>query len=98
MTLKKFLWTAVMIPPTAVAGYMACVLWRDNDDGRWLFAVFALFFLVLAVAPFLPKSRQQKEEEKVPTTRFASSWVLPFYLILFLGSVAVAMLAHLAKP
>jgi Na+/proline symporter len=69
-------------------------MWRTNDDGRWLFTVFAMFFLVLGAAPFLPKDRMQKDEENTPTTRFAAAWVLPFYLLLFFGSLAVAVLVR----
>jgi hypothetical protein len=75
--------------PAVVAGYLAWLLWRAKEDGRWLFAVFAAFFLVASVAPFFPASRRQETKE-VAGTRLAGAWVLPFYLLLFGGLLILA--------
>lgn len=74
------------------AGYMTGLLWRANADGRWVFAVFTVFFLVLSFAPFLPKGWWQKKDKEIAATRFAGAWVLPFYLLLFGGLLILAAL------
>ena len=87
--------SALFAVPALVAGYMVWLLWRANDDGRWFFAVFAVFFLVLSASPFLPARWRLKKEKEVADTRFAGAWVLPFYLLLFGGLLILAILVGL---
>ena len=97
MKAKRIWFMALFMTPALAAGYMAWLMWRANDDGKWLFIVFASFFLALGISPFLPKSRRQKEEEKVPTTRFAGAWVLPFWLMILVGALVLAVLGQIVK-
>ena len=82
---------AVFLLIGLTAGWMAWLTWRAGEESKWLFAVFAVFFLLLATAPFLPAP--QKEPKKVSPTRFVPAWqmegmILLFVLLLVLGLVA----------
>lgn len=79
-----------------VAGYMVWLLWRANDDGRWIFAVFTAFLLILSTSPFLPARWRQAKGKEVAGTRFAGAWVLPFYLLLFGGLLILAITVGLS--
>ena len=63
----------------------AYVAWRSaqvGDDGKWLFGVFAAFFLVLGVAPLVPKARRPTAPETAPTgTRFGPHWFMMLALV-----------------
>jgi hypothetical protein len=90
MTKVRWAVAALFALPSIAAGYMAWLLWRANDEGRWMFMVFAAFFLVLSASPFLPSGTRQKKNEGAAATRFAPAWVLPFYLLLFGGLLILA--------
>jgi hypothetical protein len=50
----KWVIAVLFILPTIGAGYLAWLLWRENQDGRWLFTVVTFFLFVMSFAPFLP--------------------------------------------
>lgn len=79
---------AVFLLPALGASYMTWVMWRAGDSGKWLFGVFALFFLLLTVAPFVPEFKRKPEPP--PTTRFVPHW---FMLLGILAVIAVVALA-----
>lgn len=95
MTKVRLAVAALFALPTIAAGYMTWLLWRANDEGRWLFMVLAAFFLVLSATPFLPSRSLQKKNEEAAATRFVPSWVLPFYLLLFGGLLILSILINL---
>jgi hypothetical protein len=78
------------------AGWMAWLTWRAGEDGKWLFAVFAAFFLVLAAAPFLPASKKKPEPEKVLNTRFVPAWQMEGMILLALLAIVASVVAHCA--
>jgi uncharacterized membrane protein YfcA len=65
---------AVLLLLALAAGYMTCLMWRAADSGKWLFGVFTLFFLVLAVVALSPKAKPQPET--TATTRFVPHWFM----------------------
>jgi len=82
------------------AGGMAWLTWRAGEDGKWLFGVFAAFFLILAAAPFLPPSKKKKEPGKALNTRFVPAWQMEGMILLAVLLVVLSLLArciHLAK-
>ncbi len=79
--------SAVLLVPAVAASYMAWISWRAGDDGKWLFGVFGLFFLLMAAAPFLPSPAKKKEEEPAGT-RFVSHW---FMMLAILVVVVIVM-------
>ena len=91
----KWAVAALFTLPTIGAGYMAWLLWRANEDGRWLFMVFTAFFLILSASPFVPMSWRQTKEKEVVNTRFAGAWVLPFYLLVFGGLLILVVVVGL---
>ncbi len=79
---------AVFVLPALGASYLTWVMWRAGDSGKWLFAVFALFFLLLSVGPLVPPFKTKPEPP--PTTRFKPHW---FMLLAILAIIAVVVLA-----
>lgn len=73
------------------AAYPAWRSGQAGDDGKWLFVVFAAFFLVLGVAPLVPLVRRPPQPETSPTgTRFVPHWFMMLALVVF--AVAILLL------
>lgn len=72
------------------AGYMAWLSWRAEDDGRWLFGVFALFFGVLAAAALRQTSPAAPPAVSRTSSGFAPHWQV---LLVTLGMVAAFIAA-----
>ena len=74
----------------------AYVAWRSGqagDDGKWLFGVFAAFFLVLGFAPLAPKVRRQPQPEALPTgTRFVPHWFMMLALVVFAAAILLLII------
>ena len=63
-------------------------LHRQLQGRKWLFGVFAAFFLVLGFAPLAPKVRRQPQPEVLPTgTRFVPHWFMMLALVVFAGAI-----------
>jgi hypothetical protein len=76
------------------AGWMSWLTWRAGDDGKWLFGVFAAFFLILAAAPFFPAVKRKPKE--VLTTRFVPAWQMEGMILLALLAIVASVVAHCA--
>lgn len=81
---------AVFLLPAIAGGYMTWLMWRAGDDGKWMFGVFTVFFLLLTVAPLVPEFRKKPPPEPSPNTRFVPHW---FMLLAFLAVIGVIVLA-----
>ena len=78
---------AVFLLTAIGAGYMSLLLGRAGDSGKWLFGVFSLFFLFLAVVPLVPELK--RKPEPVRQTRFVPHWfMLLAMLVVILGILA----------
>ncbi len=76
------------------AGWMAWLTWRANEDGKWLFGVFAAFFLILAATAFLPASKKKQPSEKILHTRFVPAWQMEGMILLALLAIIASVVAH----
>lgn len=87
----RWILAAVFLLPAIVSGYMTWLMWRAGDDGKWMFGVFALFFLLLAVAPLVPEFKRQPKPEPKPSTStgFRPHW----FMLLAVLAVAVIVVA-----
>ncbi|MBI2517915.1 MAG: hypothetical protein HYV95_13505 [Opitutae bacterium] len=75
----------------APAGYMAWLTWRAGDSGKWLFGVFTLFFLLLAVTALLPEIRTKEKPETVTSTRFVPHWFMLLAIVALLLAVLLGI-------
>jgi hypothetical protein len=94
----RLILAAVSLLIGLAAGWMAWLTWRAGEDGKWLFIVFAAFFLFLATASFFPAAK--KKPEVVSNTRFIPAWQMEGMILLALLAIiasVVARCAHLAK-
>jgi hypothetical protein len=89
---------AVFFVGGLAAGGMAWLTWRAGGDGKWLFGVFAAFFLILAAAPILPALKDKKTPVEASGTRFAPAWWLPVAFLILLGLIALSLLGHYVHP
>jgi hypothetical protein len=85
---------AVFLLIGLAAGWMAWLTGRAGEDGKWLFGVFAAFFLILAAAPFLPA--EKKKPEEVLNTRFVPAWQMEGMVLLALLAIVASVVAHCA--
>ena len=74
------------------AGYMAWLSWQAGDDGKWLFGVFAGFFLLLAAAPVLPRLKAKPQPEASTSTRFVPHWFMMLAVLVVLGTIILAII------
>lgn len=88
--------SAFLLVPAVAAGYMAWISWRADDDGKWLFGVFSLFFLLAAAAPFLPAPRKKPDAGSM-TTGFAPHWALLFAVLALLAAVLAGIIAAVVR-
>lgn len=92
----RFLLAAVSLLIGLAAGGMAWLTAEAGEDSKWFFGVFALFFLVLAAAPFLPERKKKAE----PTgTRFVPAWQMEGMILLAILAVILALIVpHCVHP
>jgi hypothetical protein len=76
------------------AGWMAWMMRQADDEGKWVFGVFAAFFLMLAAAPFLPAAKRKPKE--VLPTRFVPAWQMEGMILLALLAIVASVVAHCA--
>jgi zinc transporter ZupT len=93
---RRWVWSAFFLLPALVAGYIAWLSWRAGDDGKWMFSVFAGFFLVLAAAPFIPASRRPPPEA-APATRFVPHWFMLLAVLLFAVMILLAIIGAILR-
>ncbi|MFI5336515.1 MAG: hypothetical protein ACHQ5A_07005 [Opitutales bacterium] len=85
----KWLLTVVFAACAGVAGYVAWLLWRDQDNGKWFFSVFALFFLALVTAPYLPRRKPKPEST---STRFVPHWFMMLAILVVLATLGLSII------
>ncbi|HTQ30075.1 MAG TPA: hypothetical protein VMI53_02595 [Opitutaceae bacterium] len=79
------------------AGWMTWLMARADEDSKWLFGVFAAFFLLLAAAPFLPRPKKKKAESL--NTRFVPAWQMEGMIFLAVLFLALALIVpHCIHP
>ena len=88
---------AVFLLPALAAGYMTWLSWQAGDDGKWLFGVFAVFFLLLAAAPVLPQPKAKPQADASTATRFGPHWFMILAVIFVLGTVIIAIISAYLK-
>ncbi len=76
--------------PAVGSAYLAWLLWRENDSGKWLFLVFAAFFGLLAATPWLPKG---KPKPAPTSTRFVPHWFMMLAILVVVGVVFAAIVS-----
>lgn len=82
----------------APAGYLTWLMWRAGDSGQWLFGVFTLFFLLLAVTPLVPEFGRRKEpRESDSSTRFVPHWFMLLAIVALLLSALLAIVAAVLR-
>ncbi len=86
---------AVFLLPALGAGYMTLMMWQAGDSGKWLFGVFALFFLALAVAPLLPKPKPKPEA--LAGTRFVSHWFMMLAILVLVGCIILGIIGAILR-
>ncbi len=89
MTARLILMVVFVIPALGSA-YMTWLTWRAGDDGKWLFTVFTVFFLLLAVSPILPKLRSKPKPEPA-NTRFVPHWFMMLAALVLIGTIVMAV-------
>lgn len=88
--IARLILVVVFLIPALASAYMAWLTWRAGDDGRWLFGVFTLFFLLLAAAPLMPKLRRKPSVETT-STRFVPHWFMMLAVLAFVVAVLAAI-------
>ena len=86
------IWAGVFLLIAGIAAYLTWLCGRAGNDGKWLFGVFTMFFLLLGTSPLLPGLRQKEKPEATTSTRFVPHWFmllagLVLLLIIILGIV-----------
>ncbi|HSY53569.1 MAG TPA: hypothetical protein VK785_03930 [Opitutaceae bacterium] len=94
----RTLLAAVFFAIGLAAGWMAWLTWKADADGKWLFGVFAVFFFILAAAPFLPASKKKKAPVEARGTSFAPAWWLPVATLMLLGLLVLGLIGHFVHP
>ena len=88
----------VLLAVAAGAGYMAVMTWRAADDGKWLFTVFAVFFLGLAGAIFVPAKSAPPAKTTGISGGFAPHWALLGSTVIAVGAIIWAIVAAIRGP
>jgi hypothetical protein len=87
---------AVFLLPAVVSGYLAWSMWRAGDSGPWLFVVFTLFFVSLAIAPILPEFKPPPS--KPPTsTRFLPHWFMMLAVLGILLAIILTLVGSIPR-
>ncbi|MDE3084564.1 MAG: hypothetical protein KGJ37_05000 [Verrucomicrobiota bacterium] len=89
MTARTIL-AAIFLILGLIAARLTWLMWQVGDSGKWFFGVFALFFLILAAAPFLPAPKKKSAE--VQSTRFVPAWKMEGMILLAVVFVALALI------
>jgi len=82
---------AIFLLLAAASGYLTWLMGKAGDSGQWLFGVFTLFFLALAVAPLLPKPKP-KPPTATTSTRFVPHWFMLLAMLVIIVSVLAAII------
>ena len=94
--IARVILVVVFLIPTIAAGYMTWLTWRTGDDGKWLFGIFTLFFLLLAATPILPKFKP-KPEAQFTSTRFVPHWFMMLAALVFVVAVLAAIVGAILR-
>ncbi len=95
--MTRAIFAAVFLLVGLAAGWMTWLMERADEDAKWLFGVFAAFFLLLSAAPFLPAPKKKKAESI--GTRFVPAWQMEGMILLAIVLVALAViLPHCVHP
>jgi zinc transporter ZupT len=97
MKLRRFL-VAVFLVIGLAAGWMTCLTWKAGEDSKWLFGVFAAFFLVLAGATFLPAAKKKNPATVVQGTHFVPAWQMEGMILLAVLLVILSIIFHFIHP
>ena len=93
----RILLAAVFLVIGLAAGGMTWLMWRADEDSKWLFGVFAAFFLLLSAVPFLPRPKKKKAESI--GTRFVPAWQMEGMILLTVVLLVLAVIIpHCAHP
>jgi len=88
--IARLILVVVFFIPAVASAYMTWLTWRAGDDGKWLFTVFFVFFLLLAASPYLPKLRSRPKPESADT-RFVPHWFMLIAALILLGAIILAL-------
>lgn len=80
----------------AAAAYVGVRVHADDPSASWLFAVFAAFFLVIAVCAAMPPGRKEPAPVKFAPVAFVSTALL-LPAVLLLLAVAAALVGWLRR-
>lgn len=86
----RFLLALLFALPALVSAYLAWLLWRDGDSGKWLFTVFAILFGLISAAPWLPRRTPAPEST---STRFVPHWFMMLAVLIVAGVVLAAVVS-----
>jgi len=89
----RWLLMVLLLVPAVAAGYITVVTWQGDDDSKWVFGVFTVFFLSLALIPLVPPSKRPKSRPETLNTRFVPHWFLEGAIVV----VVVVVLASLLR-
>ena len=80
------------------SGYLTWLSWRAGQDGKWMFGVFTVFFLLLGAVPLAPKFRRQPPAEMpVAGTRFVPHWFMLIALLVFVAALLLAIVGAIRR-
>jgi bacteriorhodopsin len=78
-------------------GYMTWLMWQAGDSGKWLFLVFTVFLLLMALAPFLPKGKAKPKPETFTSTRFVPHWFMMLAILVMAVSILAAIIGAILR-
>ena len=88
---------AVFLLPAIASGYMTWLMGRAGEDGRWLFGVFTVFFLLLTIAPLVPEFRKKTPPPEPTSTRFVPHWFMLLAILVLLGVAVAAIVGAILR-
>ena len=91
MTGRRIL-AALFLLPALAAGYMTWMMVRAGDDGKWMFGVFTVFFILLGISPLLPELKPRKKPEPTPNTRFVPHWFMLLAILVVVVGIILAII------
>ena len=95
----RWLVPVIFLIPAGGAGYMTWLSGQAGDDGQWFFGVMAVFFLLLAVTPFVPARKKQPAAEPPAqsSTRFVPHWFMLLAVLVLIGTVILAIVVAILR-